>query len=170
MTHLELYNALLAINQNMRDECQARLDAIPKENGTERKAVQLESAMYNFCNASGLFNAYQTQQKALCGTEPRSLVYDKLLPKYPKLYSTYEALSNEDKWCFIAAIHPELFIRDQWVTKKESELAAAKASGDTKNVFEITVMLGAVKNMFAAWEAWRVENNVYPHMFEGDLK
>ena len=168
MTHLEIYNALLAINQNMRDECQARLDAIPKENGTERKAVQLEYAMYNFCNASGLFNAYQTQQKALCRAEPHSLVYDKLLPKYPKLYSTYEALSNEDKLCFIAAIHPELFVRDQWVTKKESELTAAKASGDTKNIFEITIMLGAVKNMFAVWEQWRVENNIFPHMFEGD--
>ena len=167
MTHLEIYDALLAINQAMRNECKARLDSIPKENATERKAVQLEYAMYNFCNASGLFNAYQTQQ-AQGGSKPHSLVYDRLLPKYPKLNSAYEALSNEDKWCFIAALHPELFIRDQWVTKKEAELAAAKASGDTKNVFEITIMLGAVKNMFAAWEAWRVENNVFPHMFEGD--
>ena len=167
MTHLEIYNALLAINQNMRDECHARLDAIPKENGTERRAVQLEHAMYKFCNASGLFNAFQIQQ-TLSDKQPQFLVYNKLLPKYPKLYSTYEALSNEDKWCFIAALHPELFIRDQWIEKKSAELAAAKASGDTKNAFEITIMIAAVKNMFAAWEAWRIENNVFPHMFEGD--
>ena len=167
MTYLEIYNALLDINQKTSRECKVRLDSIPKENVTERKAVQLEYAMYNFCNASGLFNAFQTQQ-ALCNKQPQSFVYNKLLPKYPKLYSTYEALSNEDKWCFIAALHPELFIRDQWVTKKETELAAAKESNDTKNVFEISIMLSAVKNMFAAWEAWRVENNIFPHMFEGD--
>ena len=170
MTHLEIYNALLAINQNMRDECQARLDAIPKENGTERKAVQLEYAMYNFCSASGLFNTDQIQQQAAYGKQPHSLVYNKLLPKYPKLNSHYKALGIEDKWCFIAALHPELFIRDQWVTKKEAELAEATVSGDTKRVFELTMQLGAVKNMFAAWEQWRVENNVFPHMFEGDCQ
>ena len=168
MTHLEIYNALLAINQNMCNECKARLDAITKENSTERKAVQLEYAMYKFCNASGLFNAFQTQQAL--GKQPKSFVYDKLLSKYPKLCSYYEALSNENKWCFIAALHPELFIRDQWISKKEAELSAATAAGDTKNVFEITIMLGAVKNMFAAWEQWRVENNVFPHMFEGDCQ
>lgn len=168
MTHLDIYNALLAINQNMRNECKARLDAVPKENITERKAVQLEYAMYKFCNASGLFNAFQTLQTP--GKQPHSLVYDKLLSKYPKINSIYEAISNEDKWCFIAALHPELFIRDQWVNKKEAELSAATASGDKKSIFELTIQLGAVKNMFAAWEAWRVENNIFPHMFEGDCQ
>lgn len=167
MTYLEIYNELLAINQNMCNECRARLDAIPKENSTERKAVQLEYAMYKFCNASGLFNASQTQQAL--GMQPHSLVYDKLLSKYPKLCNYYEALSDEDKWCFIAALHPELFIRDQWVNKKESEFAVATASGDAKSVFELTIQLGAVRNMFAAWEQWRVDNNIFPHMFEGDF-
>ena len=170
MTHFEIYDALLAINQKMCNECKARLDAIPKENRTERKAVQLEYAMYNFCNASGLFNAFQTQQQARYERQPHSLVYSKLLPKYPKINSLYDALGNEDKWCFIAALHPELFIRDQWVNKKEAELAAATDCGDAKSVFELTIQLGAVKNMFAAWEAWRIENNVFPHMFEGECE
>lgn len=168
MTHLEIYNALLAINQDICNECKTRLDAIPKEKTTERKAVQLEYAMYNFCNASGLFNAYQIQQAL--EKQPHSLVYDRLFPKYLKINGTYEALNNEDKWCFIAALHPELFIRDQWVAKKEAELAAATTSGDTKSIFELTIQLGAVKNMFAAWEQWRVENNIFPHMFEGDFE
>ena len=167
MTYLEIYSALLAINQTIRNECKARLDAIPKENCTERRAVQLEYAMYDFCSASGLFNTSQIQQQAL-EKQPHSFVYDKLLPKYPKINSVYEALNNEDKWCFIAALHPELFIRDQWVNKKETELAAATASSDAKSVFELTIQLGAVKNMFAAWEAWRIENNVFPYMFEGE--
>lgn len=168
MTYLEIYNALLAITQNMCNACKERLDAIPKDNRTERKAVQLEYAMYNFCSASGLFNTNQTLQQALCRKQPHFLIYDKVLPKYSKTNSVYEALNNEDKWCFIAALHPELFIRDQWVTKKEAELTAATASGDTNSVFELTIQLGAVKNMFSAWEQWRIENNVFPHMFEGE--
>ena len=76
----------------------------------------------------------------------------------------------ENKLCFYAALQGELFIRDQWIGKKNAELAAAEASGDAKNVFEITIMLGAVKNMFAAWEQWRVENDIFPHMFEGDFE
>ena len=168
MTYLEIYNALLAINKNMCNECKSKLDAIPTENTTERKAVQLEYAMYNFCCASGLYNTSQIQQQAMHKKEPHSFIYDRLLPKYPKLSNICNTLGNEDKWCFIAALHPELFIRDQWVNKKEAELAAATASGDTKSVFELTIQLGAVKNMFAAWEQWRVENNIFPHMFEGD--
>ena len=72
--------------------------------------------------------------------------------------------------CFIAALHAEIYLRDQWIDKKPAELAAATASGDAKAVFELTIQLGAVKNMFAAWEAWRVENNIFPHMFEGDCQ
>lgn len=169
MTYLEINSALVAITEKMSKECKAKLDAIPKENATERKAVQLEYAMYNFCSASGLFNTSQIQQQAL-GKQPHSFVYDNLLPKYPKMNTLYKTLDTEKKWCFIAALHPELFIRDQWVNKKEAELAAATAAGDTKNIFELTIQLGAVKNMFAAWEQWRVENDIFPHMFEGDFE
>lgn len=168
MTYLEINEAMVDITRKMCEECKVRLDAVPSENSTERKAVQLEYAMYNFCSASGLFNTQQALQQALCGKQPHSLIYNRVLPKYPKIKSSYEALGNEDKWCFIAALHPELFIRDQWVSKKEAELVTATASGDTKSVFELTIQLGAVKNMFAAWEQWRVENNIFPHMFEGD--
>ena len=169
MNYLEIDKAMVDMTQKMCEECKARLDAVSNENPTERKALQLEYAMYNFCGTSGLFNTNQILQQALTGKQPHFLIYKSVLPKYPKINRIYESLNNEDKWSFIATLHPELFIRDQWVTKKESELATATASGDTKSVFELTIQLGAVKNMFAAWEQWRVENNVFPHMFEGDF-
>lgn len=168
MTYLEIDKALVDITRTMCEECQVRLDTVPIENTTERKAVQLECSMYTFCgNAGELFNTGWEREKVL-GVRRRFL--NNILHKYPNLNCTYQMLDDEAKMRFIAALHAELYIRDQWIEKKTNELAAAEATGDTKSIFELTIMLGAVKNMFAAWEAWRIENNVFPHMFEGECK
>ena len=166
MTYLEIDKALVDITRAMCEECQTRLDAVPMENTTERKAVQLEYGMYTFCgNAGELFNTGWEREKVF---SVRQTFLNRVLHKYPRLDNMYRSLSGDEKLCFIAALHAEISLRDQWIEKKSAELAAAKASGDTKNAFEITIMIGAVKNMFDAWEAWRVENNIFPHMFEGD--
>ena len=162
MTYLEIHNALLSITQAKSKECKERLVAISNENPTEKKAVHLEYGMYNFCT-----DIFTTRKDIL---QIRQRYFQRIMHKYPKLSAVYQALDDEGKLCFIAAIHGELFIRDQWIEKKTAELTAAEASGDTKNVFEITIMLGAVKSMFAAWEAWRMENNIFPCIFEGDCQ
>jgi len=168
MTYLEIDSALVEITRKMYAECQVRLDAVPIENATERKAIQLESGMYTFCgNAGELFNTGWERKKVF---SVRKNYVNRVLYKYPSLNNIYQALNSEEKMCFIAALHAEIAIREQWLDKKEAELAAATASGDTKSIFELTIQLGAVKNMFAAWEQWRVENNVFPHMFEGDFQ
>ena len=166
MTYLEIDKAIINITQKICDECKARLDAIPMENSTERKAVQIEYGIYTFCgNAGELFNTGWEREKVF---SIRKRYLNRILHKYPSLNNIFQILNNEEQMCFIAALHAEIYLRDQWIEKKTAELTAAEASGDTKNVFEITIMLGAVKNMFAAWEQWRVENNIFPHMFEGD--
>ena len=168
MTYLEIDRAILDITQEMCKNCQAKLDAISKENITERKAVQLEYGMYAFCRDAGLlFNNGMDRTNFF---RRGHIFFRKTLPKYPKLNDIYQSLDDENKLCFYASLQGELFIRNQWIEKKAAELATAEVCGDTKNVFEITIMLGAVKNMFAAWEAWRTENNIFPHMFEGDCQ
>lgn len=168
MTHLEIDKAILNITQEMCKTCQAKLDAISREKVTERKAVQLEYGMYAFCRDAGLlFN--NGMDRTIFFQRGHSFL-TKTLHRYPKLNTVYQVLDNENKLRFYAALHGELFIRDQWIAKKTAELAQAEASGDAKNIFEITIMLSAVKNMFAAWEQWRVENNIFPHMFEGDCE
>lgn len=168
MTYLEIDKAMVDITRSMCEECQVKLDAVPVENTTERKAVQLEYGMYTFCgNAGALFNTGWKREKVI---SVRQSFLNNVLHKYPRLNTIYQALNSEEKMCFIAALHADIYLRDQWIGKRTAELTAATAAGDTKNVFEITIMLGAVNNMFAAWEQWRVENNVFPHMFEGDCQ
>lgn len=166
MTYLEIDKAMVDVTQKMCEECKARLDAIPTENSTERKAVQLEYGMYTFCRDAGLM-FHNGKERTLAFQRGNSFMA-KILHKYPKPNALYQTLDDDFKLCFIAALQGDLFIRDQWLQKKTAELTAATASGDTKSVFELTIQLGAVKNMFAAWEQWRIDNNVFPHMFEGE--
>lgn len=168
MTYLEIDKAILHITQEMCKNCQAKLDAICKENVTERKAVQLEYGMYAFCRDAGLL--YNNGMERTNYFRRGHSLLNKILPKYPGLNAVYQTLDDENKLCFYAALQGELFIRDQWIGKKAAELAVATASGDTKSIFELKIQLGAVKNMFAAWEQWRVENSIFPHMFEGDFQ
>ncbi len=162
MTYLEIDKALMEITRAKCAECKARLDAIPKEKATERKALQVEYGMYSFCGAAGFLLSYE-RSKAI---QTRERFLSKQIHKYPKLNERYQLINEEEKKCFIAALQAEMFIRDQWFGAQKIELAAAEESGDAKKAFEFKIKVGAVENMFAAWEAWRRENGVYPNMFE----
>ncbi len=164
MTYLEIDKAIVDITRRMCAECKDRLDGIPKENTTERKAVQLEYGMYTFCgNAGVLFNTVGEREG---GLKKRRVFFQNVLPKYPRLRSIHERLDEEEKMRLLAAWQAELFIRDQWLGAQLTDLADAETVGDAKSVFELKIKIGAVQNMFAAWEAWRCENGVYPHPVE----
>ncbi len=163
MTYLEIDQAMVDMTRQKCVECKARLDAVPKENATERKALQLEYGIYTFCgNAGLLFNV---------GGE-RTIIYKRryvlengMLQRCPSLALAYQGLNEEEKLCFVAALQAELFLRDSWLKEQYAELAAAESAQDTNKIFEFKIKIGAVENMFAAWEAWRKENGIYPHMF-----
>jgi hypothetical protein len=167
MTYLEIDEALVSITRQLCTACKERLDAIPRENASERKAVQLEYGMYTFCgNAGLLFNTGWERTKVL---QVRQTLWNNELHKFPHIQTQYQTLDDEEKPCFHAALHGELYLRQSWLEEQTSELEAAKTANDIQAIFEQTVKIGAVRAMFAAWEAWRKENNIYPRMFEEDL-
>lgn len=169
MTHLEIDAALVAITRQMCTECKARLDAIPKSNATERKAVQLEYGMYTFCgNAGLLFNTGWERTKVLT---VRQSLWNHELNQFPHIREQYLALEDDEKTRFHAALQGELYLRQSWLGEQTAALAMAQnamaeSAGDTAQIFELRIKIGAVKAMFAAWETWRRENNIYPNMFE----
>ena len=166
MTHLEIDCALVDITRAMCSECKARLDAIPKENATERKALQLEYGMYTFCgNAGLLFNTGWERSRVL---DVRQRFWNNELHRYPKFHETYQSLNEDEKLRFFAALQAELFLRDQWLGEQTASLSTAQQIGDTRQIFELNIKIGAVKRMFSIWEAWRFENNIYPNIFEVD--
>ncbi len=163
MTYLEIDKALVEITRAKCAECKARLDSIPKENATERKALQVEYGMYTFCGNAGLLFSTTGERKIV---QIRRRFWEKESHKYPMLSAVYQGLDEEEKMRFIAALQPEWYVRYYWLGAQKIELVAAEESGDTKKVFEFKIKVGAVENMFGAWEAWRKENGIYPNMFE----
>ncbi len=164
MTALEIDKAMYDIVCEKYNECQSRLDAVPTENKSERKALIIEREMYGLCNRAGILVYVLGKRESVLSMRRR--VISNILHKYPRLNDVFKNLDEEEKMIFIAALQAEIFMRDQITNSYHEELEAAKASGDTKKIFEFNIKVGATNNMFAEWEKWRVKNNVYPNMFE----
>ena len=164
MNYLDIDKALVDITRAKCNECKARLDAIPKDRSSERKALMIENGMYTLCgNAGLLFNTYGTRE-GLYRTRQNFFTY--AMTKYPRHGEIYATLNDDEKLSFMAAWQADLFMRDQLLAGYVTELTQAEAAGDTKNTFELRIKVGAVREMLSIWEAWRVENNIYPHLIE----
>ena len=168
MTYLEIDKAMYDIVYEKYTECQSRLEAVPKENKSERKALIIEREMYGLCNRAGiLVYALGERENVLA---KRRRVIEQILQKYSKLNEVFTNLDEEEKKIFLSALQAEIFMRDQIVNSYHIEFESAKASNDTKNIFELQIKIGGCENVFKAWENWRVENNIYPNMFSEGLK
>lgn len=162
MTYLEIDKAIVDITKEKYNECKKRLDGLSKENAVEKKAIQLELGMYNFCGNAGLLFTPNREDSL----NRRLIVMSQIIPRHPSLHGIYSDLTDNEKKRFVAALQAEIFIRDTWLPEKYTELARAQAANDAQNIFEYNIKIGAVKEMFAAWENWRVKNNAYPNIFE----
>lgn len=163
MTYSEIDAAMVALTRELCAACAKKLAALTGNAPTERKAIQLELGIYTFCgNAGLLFNA--ASRDHWLGI--RRPVVERMLPRYPRLQQIYHSLEEEEKPRFLAAVQAELFIRDQWLGQQKAELAAAEEAGDPQHTFETKIKIGAAEAMFAAWEAWRTEHNIFPRLFE----
>ena len=164
MNYLDIDKALVDITRAKCNECKARLDAIPKDRSSERKALMIENGMYTLCgNAGLLFNTYGTRE-GLYRTRQNFFTY--AMTKYPRHGEIYATLNDDEKLSFMAAWQADLFMRDQLLAGYITELAQAEAAGDAKNTFEFRIKIGAVREMLSIWEAWRAENGVYPNLME----
>ena len=168
MTYLEIDKAMYDIVYEKYTECQSRLEAVPKENKSERKALIIEREMYGLCNRAGILVYASGKRETVLATRRR--VIGQILQKYSKLNEVFTKLDEEEKMQFIAALQAEIYMRDQIVNSYYTEFESAKASDDTKNIFELQIKIGGCENVFQAWEDWRVENNIYSNMFSEGLK
>ena len=168
MNYLDIDQAMYDIVMEKYNECQCRLDAVPKENKSERKALIIEREMYNLCNRAGLI-VYVTGKRESILINTRYRVTGQILQKYPRLNEVFTQLDEEEKLRFVAALQAEIFMRDQIVKGYYAEYEAAKAAEDTKSIFELQIKIGACENVFRAWEDWRAKQNVYSGLMKEGL-
>jgi len=162
MTYLEIDRAMYEIVREKYNKCQSRLDIVPKENKSERKALIIEREMYSLCNRAGLLVYTDGKRESVFAKRKR--VIGQILKKYPQLNEVYEGLDEDEKKKFLAALQAEIFMRDQIVNTYYAQFESAKASEDIKSSFELQIKIGGCENVFKAWENWRIENEIYPRM------
>ena len=159
MTALEIDKAMYDIVMEKYNDCQCRLDAVPKENKGERKALTIEREMYGLCNRAGLlWYALGTRESCL---DKRYGVIGQILQRYPGIDQLFSKLDEEKRLIFVAALQGEIFMRDQFLRSYYAELKKAQAAQDLKNCFELQIKIGACENVFKSWEEWRMNNGVY---------
>ena len=168
MNYLEIDKAMYDIVMEKYNECQCRLDAVPKENKGERKALIIEREMYGLCNRAGLLWGV-IHGRDWVMTNHRSRVIGQILLRYPVLNEAFTKLNDGERLRFIAALQAEIYMRDQIVHGYYAEYEAAKNAEDTKALFELRIKIGACENVFRAWEDWRAEQNVYPGLMKEGL-
>ena len=163
MTRYEIDRAMQEIVLNKISECRARLDALPKDNANERKAVQIELGMYTLCGNAGLLSGGTNDDSPRDESfRLRQGVLQRILQKYPKLREVFVGLEGDEQLRFVAALQGEIFVRDQILGNYRAELANASAAQDARNVFEFTIKIGAVESVLEAWRGWRMEHAIYP--------
>lgn len=167
MTYLEIDKAMYDIICEKYNECQGRLDAVPKENQSERKALIIEQEMYGLCNRAGMLVYVSGKRESVLATRKR--VIGQILQRYPRLNKVYTQLDEEEKMQFIAALQAEIYMRDQIVNSYYADFEKAKNSKDMKSIFEFQIKIGSCESVFKAWEVWRVKNNVYAGMLLEEL-
>ena len=162
----EIYISLVKVIDGIHDECKARLALVPKERKTEQKALKIELGMYSLCMRAGcLYMTTTNSEKGEAVLKLRTPICQNIMQNhFPHIYELYLSLDDEEKAVMLSALQAELFMRDQIYEGYKSELAAAKACGDEKNVFEFRIKISAVERVFEAWEEWRKTNNVYPNI------
>lgn len=165
MNAIEIDREMVNIALTMYEECKARFNATPKELKTERKALKIESEMYGLCLRAGLLADIQHPEKRDDFFNIRKNVTCQILRHYTKPKAAFDALDECERERFHAAIHGELFMKDQITKGWAGEFEEAKSAADTAKIFELQIMLGATDRIYKAWEAWRIENNIYPNMF-----
>ena len=167
MTPLEIDRAMYEMVAKMAQECKNKLALIPKENTAEQKALKVEHGMYCLCNNAG--TGYHNipndnQRKAFLNMRKR--IIEKIISKNSKINEAFDKLNQEEQMCFVASLQAEIFIRDQMYKNYLDEFDKAVAYGDVDSAFELKIKIGTLQNVFSEWEAWRIENDLYPHMFE----
>ena len=169
MTYLEIDKVLLDITIEMINECKIRASSVSKENKNEHKALMVELGMYQLCWRAGfLAGTLSTRENVVNGMRARLI--GQILQCYPAMNKIFLSLDEDERKIFIAALQAEIYMRDQIYKNYLVELEQAKMAGDAKNIFEFGIKVGAVERVFEAWEEWRVENDVYPGMFEEGLR
>lgn len=149
MTVTELIESMKAIVDGYDSSFAKRMEEIPKEAKTERKALHIQRGVCNTVTASGLLAYVPNPDKAAVHM-PR---LEQLFHHDSKDYAVYSALDGDERR--LAAVYLDTIKYLAFVYRqREAELAMAKSEGNDDEVFSLTIRIdtaNAILNDLRAW-------------------
>ncbi len=173
MDALQIDKALTDLMLEKMKERQTKLTFLPQDAKNERKAVQIEIGMYNlFVGFGQMYHVkysctYEQRRNHVLQIREKMTLRENLFSVFPKIKNAYEAASEADKKCVVAALQGEIHMRNSFYNKYLKDLELAKQFNDVDKIFEMGIKVSVLEEGFRIWEKYRQDNDVYPGMFEG---
>lgn len=153
MTVTELIHSMKAIVDGYDRSFAEKMEELPKEAKTERKALHIQRGVCNTVKAAGLLAYTQNPDKAVVHM-PR---IEQFLPHDSKDYAVYSALEGDDRR--LAAVYLDTINYLAIVYRqREAELAMAKSEGNDDEVFSLTIRIDTANAILNDLRAWWAEH------------
>lgn len=153
MTVTELIHSMKAIVDGYDSSFAKRMEELPKEAKTERKALHIQRGVCNVVKSAGLLAYSQNPNKAAIH-EPR---IEQFLPHNSKDYAVFSALEGNERQ--LAAVYLDTVNYLALVYRqREAELAMAKDEGNDDEVFSLTLRIETANAILDDLRAWWAEH------------
>ena len=152
MTVTELIHSMKAIVDGYDSSFAKRMEELPKEAKTERRALHIQLGASSLVCRAGLL-AYTANPENTAMHERR---LESRLPHDSKDYAVYSALEGDDRRLASVYLDTISSMVHDCLQRYENELALAKGEENDDAVFELTLQintLNAVLNDLRAWWA-----------------
>jgi len=154
MTVTELIESMKAIVDGYDRSFAKRMEELPKEAKTERKALHIQRGASSLVCRAGLL-AYTANPENTVIHERR---VEQLLPHDSKDYAVYSALEGDDRRLAAVYLDTVSYMIRQFLQRYENELTMAKDEGNDDTVFKLTLQINTINAVLDDLRAWWKNN------------
>ncbi len=154
MTVTELIQSMKAIVDSYDSSFAKRMEELPKEAKTERKALHIQIGASSLVSRAGLL-AYTANPENTVNHERR---IEQLLSHDSKDYAVYSALEGDDRRLASVYLDTINYMVRYFLHRYENELAMAKDTGNDDTVFKLTLQINTINAVLDDLRAWWAEH------------
>lgn len=158
MTEQMIYEALCRVVRERDTACIEKINALGRENATERGVLQMQRGIYNVCLQAGL---------CACMPEPTRAIHQRFarfVHCCPQMAACHAALNDEDKALFEVATYPEIWMVSQFLETYQKERDAARERGDQALIFKARLKYDVLCDVVAAWRETRSQMGLWAEL------
>lgn len=154
MTVTELIHSMKAIVDSYDSSFAKRMEELPKEAKTERRALHIQIGASSLVCRAGLL-AYTANPENTVIHERR---IELCLSHDSKDYAVYSALEGDDRRLASVYLDTINYMVYGFLQRYENELAMAKDEGNDDAVFELTLQINTINAVLDDLRAWWAEH------------